>query len=120
MNIGANGPGDVVLIVLWGVLSLSTLAAVWRTAVGPTILDRVAASDVVVVNVVLALALYVAQTRSRLALALILAMTLLAFLGNVAVTRFVTRESQKSTDAAQNRPQGSGTRSEQAKRTPRA
>lgn len=118
MNIGVNGAGDVVIVVLWGVLALSMLAAVWRLAVGPTILDRVAASDVVVVNIILALALYVAQTRSRLALALVLAMTLLAFLGNIAVTRFVTRESAKQTD--RERPQqGSGTRAEQARRTPR-
>jgi multicomponent Na+:H+ antiporter subunit F len=98
MNFGANGAGDVVIGILWGILGLSTLAAVWRTAIGPTILDRVASSDVVVVNIILALGLYVAQTRSPLAMALILAMTMLAFLGNIAVTRFVTREPAKPSD----------------------
>ncbi|UQN31528.1 monovalent cation/H+ antiporter complex subunit F [Brachybacterium kimchii] len=87
---------DVVLMVIAGILALAALPAVHRMIVGPTILDRAVASDMLIVLVVAGMALYTAATGTSYAVAPMLGLTALAFVGTLAVARFVSRDRVRS------------------------
>ncbi|MCG7308390.1 monovalent cation/H+ antiporter complex subunit F [Brachybacterium sp. ACRRE] len=87
---------DVVLMVIAGVLALAALPAVHRMIVGPTILDRAVASDMLIVLVVAGMALYTAATGTSYGVAPMLGLTALAFVGTLAVARFVSRDRVRS------------------------
>lgn len=86
---------EIVLTVLAVLLALAALPTVHRIVVGPTILDRTVATDMLVVLMVLGLALYSAGTRSTWAVTAMLSLTAFAFVGTVAVARFVAREEPR-------------------------
>ncbi|HEX7349568.1 monovalent cation/H+ antiporter complex subunit F [Brachybacterium sp.] len=88
-------PFEILLLVYAGVLALAALAVVYRTIVGPTILDRAIASDSLVTLVVMGMALYTAQSRASWAGPVMLALTGLAFIGTVTFARFVAREDPR-------------------------
>ncbi len=79
--------------VLAVVLGASALAITWRIIVGPTILDRVLASDVLVVLLVCVMAMISAATGTSWLFAPMLVLVLVGFIGTVAVSRFVAREA---------------------------
>jgi multicomponent Na+:H+ antiporter subunit F len=83
------------------ILALAALPTVYRMIVGPTILDRAVASDMLIVLVVAGMALYTASTGSSYAVAPMLGLTALAFVGTLAVARFVSRERSMPLRAAQ-------------------
>lgn len=85
-------PVDIALLVLGGVLALTAIAVVVRMIIGPTILDRAVATDMLVVLLVLALALYTAHAHAAWAVPSMLTLTGLAFIGTVTFARFVARE----------------------------
>ncbi|UEJ84031.1 hypothetical protein Bra3105_06890 [Brachybacterium halotolerans subsp. kimchii] len=87
---------DVVLMVIAGILALAALPAVHRMIVGPTILDRAVASDMLIVLVVAGMALYTAATGTSYGVAPMLGLTALAFVGTLAVARFVSRDRVRS------------------------
>ena len=77
------------LLVCGILLALAALGAVVRMIKGPALLDRVLAADVLLV--VLAAGLIVDMVGHRTAdhLALVVAITLIGFVGSVTVARFV-------------------------------
>jgi len=81
-------PVDIALLVLGGVLALTAIAVVVRMIIGPTILDRAVATDMLVVLLVLALALYTAHAHAAWAVPSMLTLTGLAFIGTVTFARF--------------------------------
>jgi len=85
-------PVDIALLVLGVVLALTAIAVVVRMIIGPTILDRAVATDMLVVLLVLALALYTAHAHAAWAVPSMLTLTGLAFIGTVTFARFVARE----------------------------
>lgn len=85
-------PFHVVLLVLGSILAVAALIAVHRVVVGPTILDRAVSSDFFVVTVSLGLALLMAATGETLMISAMLVLTGIAFIGSVAVARFVSRQ----------------------------
>lgn len=85
-------PFEIVLLVCGAVLAVTTVSVVYRMVVGPTILDRAVSTDVLVVLVVMAMALYTAHTGAEWAGPAMLAMTGLAFISTVTFARFVARE----------------------------
>ncbi|WP_152352183.1 monovalent cation/H+ antiporter complex subunit F [Brachybacterium subflavum] len=87
---------DVALMVIAGILALAALPAVHRMIVGPTILDRAVASDMLIVLVVAGMALYTAATGTSYGVAPMLGLTALAFVGTLAVARFVSRDRVRS------------------------
>jgi multicomponent Na+:H+ antiporter subunit F len=87
---------DVALMVIAGILALAALPAVHRMIVGPTILDRAVASDMLIVLVVAGMALYTSATGTGYAVAPMLGLTALAFVGTLAVARFVSRDRVRS------------------------
>jgi multicomponent Na+:H+ antiporter subunit F len=79
---------NVVLAVCVGVLGLSALLLVARISLGPTMLDRVVALDVLVAVIICGLALEAAVNRHTTTLPILVVLSLLGFVGSVSVARF--------------------------------
>ncbi|MFK5634345.1 MULTISPECIES: monovalent cation/H+ antiporter complex subunit F [unclassified Ornithinimicrobium] len=85
----------------WLVGSLLTAAALLsliRVTIGPSVLDRVVAIDVLVSVVVCALGAHVALTDGSSTLTLLISLSLVGFMGSVAVARFVARDRDPEPD----------------------
>lgn len=80
------------ILIIAVVLALAAVPVVHRIVIGPSILDRTVASDMLVVLLVMAMALHAAYTRSTHGGVAMLSLTALAFLSSVAIARFVARE----------------------------
>jgi multicomponent Na+:H+ antiporter subunit F len=83
---------DPILLVIAVVLAAAAIPTVYRMIIGPTILDRAVASDMLIVLVVAGMALYTASTGTEYAIAPMLGLTGLAFVATLSVARFVSRE----------------------------
>lgn len=83
-------------MLLGGLAGLLLFAAASLTLVrlvrGPSVLDRVVASEVLVATVICALALEAALTRHTTTLPILISLSLVGFVGSVAVARFVARD----------------------------
>ncbi|QIX25329.1 cation:proton antiporter [Nocardioides sp. JQ2195] len=80
----------VVLIVCAAMLALAAVLLVARVTIGPTILDRTVALDVLIAVGICAVGLHAAANRDTSTIPLLLVLTLLGFVGSVAVARFTT------------------------------
>ncbi|OMH27614.1 cation:proton antiporter [Tersicoccus phoenicis] len=79
-----------VAVVVSAVLLVAAAAgAIYRLGRGPSLLDRVLAADVLLVIIVSALAVDAIYRRSTDSLPLMVTITLVGFIGSVAVARFV-------------------------------
>ena len=72
-------------------LALAALLVMVRLVRGPSVPDRIVALDVLVQIVVAGIAVAAAVTRDGTYLAVLVAVSLLAFVGTVTVARFVER-----------------------------
>ncbi|HVH94743.1 MAG: monovalent cation/H+ antiporter complex subunit F [Nocardioidaceae bacterium] len=79
---------NAVLVVCVGVLGVAALLLVTRISMGPTMLDRVVALDVLVAVIICALALEAAVHRHTTTLSILVVLSLLGFVGSVSVARF--------------------------------
>lgn len=80
----------IVTYVVGGILSVAVLLALYRAVRGPSILDRVLALDVVLAIIGAALVLNMIVNRHLDNLILLVAVSLIGFIGSVTVARFVT------------------------------
>lgn len=80
---------DGALVVCSILLTLAAFGAVVRMIKGPALLDRVLAADVLLVVLASALIVEMAARRTTDHLALVVAITLIGFVGSVTVARFV-------------------------------
>lgn len=71
------------------VLSLAAFGAIIRMIKGPALLDRVLAADVLLAVVAAALLIDMAANRHTNHMALVVAITLIGFIGSVTFARFV-------------------------------
>jgi len=78
----------VVLISCAAMLGVAALLLVWRIVLGPTMLDRAVALDVLVSVFICGLAVDAAIRRDTTTLPILLVLTLLGFVGSVAIARF--------------------------------
>jgi multicomponent Na+:H+ antiporter subunit F len=78
----------VVLTICVIMLGVSALLLVTRISLGPTMLDRVVALDVLVAVVICGLALEAAINRHTTTLPILVVLSLLGFVGPVSVARF--------------------------------
>ena len=83
---------SVLTWIIGGLLALSALLTLIRMTAGPSVLDRVVASDTLVSIVVCALGAYAALTEAWTTLPLLISLSLVGFMGSVAVARFVARD----------------------------
>ncbi|WP_298889969.1 monovalent cation/H+ antiporter complex subunit F [uncultured Serinicoccus sp.] len=92
----------VELVLTWivgGLLAVSATLTLIRITIGPSVLDRVVATDVLVSIVICALGAYAALSDAWTTLPLLISLSLVGFLGSVAVARFVARD--RDTPAAE-------------------
>lgn len=78
----------VVLALCVGMLALAAMLLVIRIALGPTMLDRVVALDVLVAVIICGLALEAAANRHTTTLPVLVVLSLVGFVGSVSVARF--------------------------------
>nr|WP_205680028.1 monovalent cation/H+ antiporter complex subunit F [Paenarthrobacter ureafaciens] len=77
------------MVLTAAILSLAAAGAIIRIAVGPSLLDRVLASDVLLAILGAALAIDMAVNRHLNNLMLLVALAVIGFIGSVTVARFV-------------------------------
>jgi multicomponent Na+:H+ antiporter subunit F len=86
----------VVAVVVTVLLAVGTALTMIRVVRGPSTLDRIVATDVLLAIVVVALATVAAVTRDTTALPVLAVLSILGFTGSVSVARFATRSAEKS------------------------
>lgn len=91
---------NVVLLVCGVMLSVAAVCTVARMAMGPTVLDRAVALDVLVAIGICALGLEAAINHHTFTLPLLLVLTLLGFVGSVSVARFTRGSDDIEEDRA--------------------
>lgn len=79
----------VVQWLAYGMLGLGTLLALVRLARGPSLLDRVVATDTMLVIIAAGLAVYAALERDPSVVPVLVVVSLLAFVGSVSVARYI-------------------------------
>ncbi len=89
----------MVLIVTAVILSLAAAGAIVRIAIGPSLLDRVLASDVLLAILGAALAIDMAVNRHLNNLMLLVALAVIGFIGSVTVARFVAERREQSNES---------------------
>lgn len=78
--------------IIGGLLALAALLTLVRVVTGPSVLDRVVATDVLVSIVVCALGVHVAVNPGSSALPILISLSLVGFMGSVAVARFAAED----------------------------
>ena len=80
---------QVVAVVASIMFAVGALLCVYRIVVGPSVLDRVIASDVLVATIICALGAEMALNRHTDTLPVLLVLALFAVLGSLSVARFL-------------------------------
>ncbi|MGW0433225.1 monovalent cation/H+ antiporter complex subunit F [Micromonospora sp. NPDC003197] len=81
-----------VVVIVTALLAIAAVLALIRIARGPSLLDRVVATDVLLSVVVGALGTEAAINRHATTLPIMVVLSILGFVGSVGVVRFVARE----------------------------
>lgn len=88
-----SGLGVVVAIVVV-ILSLAAAGTIYRIAMGPSLLDRVIAADVLLAIFGASLATEMALNKHTDNLALLVVLSVIGFIGSVTVARFVAHRKE--------------------------
>lgn len=83
---------DTVFVVVLVLLSTSGFLALYRILRGPSILDRVLASEVLLVTIMLGLIAQMVYVENTRTLTAVLVVALLGFTASVSVARFVSHQ----------------------------
>ena len=79
----------VVAIVCFALLGVAAVLILARLAMGPSLLDRVVATDTLLVIISAGLAVYAALERDPTLVPVLVVVSLLAFVGSVSVARYI-------------------------------
>ena len=79
----------VIITICLALQALTIIAALWRVAVGPTVMDRMLAFDLITVCGVGIIVILSFAWKSELFTDLVLVYSLVGFLGTVALTHFL-------------------------------
>jgi multicomponent Na+:H+ antiporter subunit F len=90
---------EIVLIVTAVILSVAAAGAIVRIAIGPSLLDRVLASDVLLAILGAALAIDMALNHHLNNLMLLVALAVIGFIGSVTVARFVAERREQNNES---------------------
>jgi multicomponent Na+:H+ antiporter subunit F len=80
---------NVVIGISLGLLVVAACLVLWRMVVGPTPLDRIISSDVMVAIVIAGVGLYPVLARNDTGLPILLGLCLVGFTGAVGVARLL-------------------------------
>jgi multicomponent Na+:H+ antiporter subunit F len=79
----------IVGYLLYGLIGAGALLTLVRLARGPSLLDRVVATDTLLVIISAGLAVYAALERNATVVPVLVVVSLLAFVGTVSIARYV-------------------------------
>jgi multicomponent Na+:H+ antiporter subunit F len=79
----------VVSVLVFAMLGAGVLLALVRLGLGPSLLDRVVATDTLLVIISAGLAVYAALERDPTVVPVLVVVSLLAFVGSVSIARYV-------------------------------
>ena len=79
----------VVAVTAYALLGGGALLALVRLALGPSLLDRVVATDTLLVIIAAGLAVYAGLARDPMVVPVLVVVSLLAFVGSVSIARYV-------------------------------
>ena len=82
---------DVLLIAIYIVFAVAALLTLWRIIIGPSILDRAVASDVLLTEVMCILGAEMAINQHTRTLPVLLIITAVGVFGSISIARFVAR-----------------------------
>lgn len=82
---------SVVLMVIYAVFGAAALLTLWRIIIGPSILDRAVASDVLLTEVMCLLGAEMAIDHHTRTLPVLLVIAALGVFGSITIARFVAR-----------------------------
>jgi multicomponent Na+:H+ antiporter subunit F len=98
----------VVAAIAHTLLGSGALLALVRLARGPSLLDRVVATDTLLVIISAALAVQAALTRDATLVPVLVVVSLLAFVGSVSIARYVGGMMLRSAEARATDEPGTG------------
>ena len=79
----------IVQVALYALIGGGALLALVRLARGPSLLDRVVATDTLLVIISAGMAVYAALERNPTVVPVLVVVSLLAFVGSVSVARYI-------------------------------
>ena len=82
----------VVAVLVTVLLTAGAALALVRLVRGPSVLDRIVATDVLLAIVMVGIAAEAAYSRDATALPILVVLSVLGFIGSVSVARFATRK----------------------------
>jgi multicomponent Na+:H+ antiporter subunit F len=82
---------SVVLVVIYVVFAVAALITLWRIIVGPSILDRAVAADVLLTEVMCVLGADMVINHHTRTLPVLLVIAAVGVFGSIAIARFVAR-----------------------------
>ena len=85
----------IAALALLGIAGVIVLVRLYR---GPSTLDRIIAAEILLVIVIAGVALESARQHTSTYLPLLMVLGLVGFVGGVAITRFVSRDSDEADD----------------------
>ncbi len=80
-----------ILIVIYAVFGIAALLALWRIVIGPSILDRAVAADVLLTEVMCVLGAEMAIDHHTRSLPVLLIIAAVGVFGSISIARFVAR-----------------------------
>ncbi|MGF7183953.1 multisubunit Na+/H+ antiporter MnhF subunit [Desulfitispora alkaliphila] len=80
---------DMILNIGMIAVAVSIAACFYRVAVGPSLPDRVIALDTIGINIVAMISLFSLKHATQMYLDVILVIAILAFMGTVAISKFM-------------------------------
>lgn len=86
---------SIVMIVVGVVFGVAALLTLWRIIVGPSILDRAVASDVLLTEVICVLGADMAINHHTRTLPVLLVIAAVGVFGSISIARFVARRDQR-------------------------
>ncbi|WP_336714305.1 monovalent cation/H+ antiporter complex subunit F [Arthrobacter sp. USHLN218] len=84
-----TGIMDIVLVIVGAILTIAAAVAIFRVVKGPSILDRVMGIDVLLAIVCAGIIADMAVRKHQDNLTLVVIISLVGFIGSVAVARYV-------------------------------
>lgn len=85
-------------VIVWAsvaMLGVAAALALVRMVIGPTMLNRAVAMDVLSATIVAALAIEAAYNRHSTTLPILVVVSLVGFVGSVSISRFAVRETTR-------------------------
>ncbi len=83
---------NILLVIIFVVFAVAAILTLWRIVVGPSILDRAVASDVLLTEVLCVLGAEMAINQHTRSLPVMLIIAAVGVFGSVSIARFVARK----------------------------